>query len=503
MPIEREVRLRMPAQRPAAALWRLLDRKPQRRRVIATYLDTEKNLLERSRAALRLRRFGRRWLQCLKAESPDGSAFLGRHEWEQPARGGRLRPAAFALDEIRTTTGIDLASIHNRLRPVFTTRFLRQQVEQLTPSGQRIEVALDQGCIEAGNRVAPLREIEFELIEGDLVSMLEQVRALIPTLRLELEVRSKAERGYRLAAGRRTEPVKAQRPRLNAEDDRGAALGSIIGGCVMQVAINVQGVAHLRDPEYLHQLRVGLRRLRSGIRAFRRWASAESTRTLVDGLRAQLPALGAARDWDVVTEMLERRIAGAADAGIDVVPILRWARRRRAIARRMARSVAQSSAFQQMLLDALIWAERARARPMPPRLGPEGPRRIGDFAKQKVAKLARKAEQLGDRCTWSDAAARHAVRIRLKRLRYLCEFFAGCFKRKRVRRYLDRLEALQDVLGELNDITTARGLLQTLNAPDRGMQVAFIRGWLDAREEALILALDPAWRAFRRQTLLD
>jgi inorganic triphosphatase YgiF len=502
MPSEREVRLRMPAQRSAAALWRLLDSKPQRHRVITTYLDTEKSLLERSRAALRLRRFGRRWLQCFKAEASDGMAFLGRLEWERPARGGRLRPAAFPLDEIRSTTGFDLASIHDRLRPVFTTRFVRQQIEHRTPSGQRIEVALDQGSIEAGNRVVPLREIKFELIEGDLVPMLEHVRALIPELLLELEVRSKAERGYQLAAGERAEPIKARRPRLNAEDDTGTALGSVIGGCVSQIAVNVHGVANSRDPEYLHQLRVGLRRLRSGIRVFRACASVEGTQTLVDGLRAQLPALGAARDWDVVTAMLERCITGAADEGVEVSPIVRWARRRRAIARRKARSVARSSGFQQLLLDVLIWVERARAEPTRPSAETEGPRRIGDLAKQKISKLARKAEQLGDASAWSDATARHTLRIRLKRLRYLCEFFAGCFKRKRLRRYLERLEALQDTLGELNDITTARRLLQTLNAPDRGLQLAFIRGWLSAREDALITELDAAWGAFRQQTLL-
>jgi triphosphatase len=502
MPIKREVTFRMPVQRSAAQLWRVLGAKPQRRGTVATYFDTEKKMLGRSAAALQLQRSGRRWLQCFNADLSDGVAVRSRFKSALSARGGQLGLAAFPLDEIRSITGVDLASIHDRLRPVFTTRCVRHSVERVTPGGQRIEIAFAQGTIEARNRDLPLHEIVFEGIESDLVPMLEQVRALIPALRLELEVNSRAERGYRLADGKRATPIKARHPRLDPKADTAVAVSSVIGGCVSQVAANVHGVAISRDPGYLHQLRVGLRRLRSGIRVFSGLSSVESTQILVDGLQVQLPALGDARDWDVVTELLERCVAGTTGEGIDMPPIVRWARRRRARARRMARVIARSSEFQQTLLDALIWAERARAQSLLLHVEPEGPQRIGEFARGKISRLARKTEQLGERCEWSDATARHGVRIRLKRLRYVCEFFADCFKRKRVRRYLERLEALQDILGELNDITTARRLLQTLGDSDRRIQLAFILGWFSAREDALILALDAAWHAFREQKRL-
>jgi CHAD domain-containing protein len=456
-------------------------------------------MLERSRAALRLQRIGRSWFQCFNVDPSDGVAVLGRFKWALSARGGQLRLADFPLDEIRSITDVDLASIEDRLRPVFRTRFVRHSVARVTPGGQRFEIAFDQGTIESRNRGLPLREIVFEGFESDLVPMLEQVRALIPALRLELEVSSRAERGYRLADGKRATPIKARHPKLDAKAETAVAISSVIGGCVSQVAANVHGVAISRDPGYLHQLRVGLRRLRSGIRVFSSLASVESTQILVGDLQAQVPALGEARDWDVVTELLERCAAGVTGEGIDVPPIVHWARRRRARARRMARVITRSSEFQQMLLDALIWAERARARSLLLDVEPEGPQRIGEFALGKIAKLARKTEQLGERCEWSDATARHGVRIRLKRLRYVCEFFAECFKRKRVRPYLARLEALQDILGELNDITTARRLLQTLGDSDRRIQLAFILGWFSARQDALILALDAAWHAFREQ----
>jgi len=498
MPIERELKFRFPAQRSASELWRLCNAKPRRRRMVATYLDTAEGVLRHGHAALRLRRSGRRWLQCFKAERASGADLLGRYEWELAVRGGRLRIGAFPLDDIRAATGIDLGSLEDQLRPIFTTTFERAAIEQVVP-GARIELALDRGTISGGAGEEPLREIEFELLEGEFLPLLEHVRALVPALDLALEVHSKAERGYRLVAGERVHPVKARRPKTDAGGDVRDAIGSVVAACVAQVAGNVEGAAASRDPEYLHQLRVGLRRLRSALRAFREFAAPERTQALADSLRSVLPLLGVARDWDVVTELLTQRIAPAAGGDIDFAATLRWAKRRRARARHDARAIAASSGFQQLLIDALIWAEAARQSGDPSATGVEAPLPLEPFAKRSVAGLARRAEKAASGGDWSAAAARHDLRIRLKRLRYVCEFFSDCFKRKRVRRYLKHLEELQDLLGELNDLATARRLFGDLDAPGRGVQSAFIRGWISAREDALIAVLGEAWRALGKQ----
>lgn len=520
MAIERELKFRLPDITSATELWHALDAKPRRRRLLSTYLDTADGALRRAHAGLRLRRSGRRWLQCFKAEPANGAVLLGRHEWELAARGGSLRTSAFPLSEIRTTTGIDLGMLEDRLNPVFATQFERASIELSLP-GARAELAFDQGLIIAGRRSERLREVEFELLEGAFLPLLERVRTLVPRLALELQVQSKAERGYRLAAGEPARPVKASRPSIEPGDDARNAIATVIGACVAQVAANARGAATARDAEYLHQFRVGVRRLRSALRVFRDFAPSASTQRLVENLRSFSPRLGVARDWDVVTELLERRIAPGAGNAVDFVATLRWARRRRMRARREARAVAGSSEFQQLLIDAMIWAELAcraevtsaahadlQAGPQvqsdpEPQLQsepqPQPQPSLTSFARRATKRLARKLEKSGDGCDWSDGGARHRVRIRLKRLRYCCEFFATCFRRKRVRRYLEHLEALQDLLGELNDLATARRLLAD-PAGVQGIQAAFVQGWLSAREGALIAALAAAWGAFRDQS---
>ena len=84
--------------------------------------------------------------------------------------------------------------------------------------------------------------------------------------------------------------------------------------------------------------------------------------------------------------------------------------------------------------------------------------------------------------TGARASARHALRIRVKRLRYSCEFFAPAFPARRVTPYITALKTLQDILGELNDIAVGRRLLGV--AGD---------------EAALLRRLAPAWRALERR----
>jgi CHAD domain-containing protein len=79
----------------------------------------------------------------------------------------------------------------------------------------------------------------------------------------------------------------------------------------------------------------------------------------------------------------------------------------------------------------------------------------------------------------------------VKRLRYACEFFAPCFPARAVERYLRRLRALQELLGELNDVAVGRELLVKLG--ERHPEV------FDALEERLIRALSGGWRAFEKQ----
>jgi CHAD domain-containing protein len=217
---------------------------------------------------------------------------------------------------------------------------------------------------------------------------------------------------------------------------------------------------------------------------------------LARALRKLMPALGAARDWDVFCAWL----AGLEDrAQPEMRALLAAARRRRGAARRAARATVSSAAYQGFLLRALRWLHdapwqrQAKFRDLP----------LAAFAARSLERLHRKVAQHGHGGHALSAAQRHALRIRIKRLRYACEFFAPCFARAVVKPFLKRLEVLQDILGELNDATVARRLLAGLaprgSAAPLAAAAGRVRRALAARERALLRSLEPAWAAFEKR----
>jgi CHAD domain-containing protein len=240
-----------------------------------------------------------------------------------------------------------------------------------------------------------------------------------------------------------------------------AVFRAVAAAALAQIESNARGALVSDDPEFLHQLRVGTRRLRAELRAFRAILKRKQARRLTRALRKLSPKLGAARDWDVLVARLEAH--GGAPG------LLRKARARRAAARRGARRALVSKGF-----AGIGPAVRGLA-------ATDSRETLAQFGAAALARAQRKLMAQADGADWSDAAARHAVRIRVKRLRYSCEFFAAAFPPRRVTPYVAALKELQDILGALNDISVGRRLIG-----------------FDADEAALIRRLGAAWTRLAR-----
>jgi inorganic triphosphatase YgiF len=355
----------------------------------------------------------------------------------------------------------------------------------------RAEISVDRGYVAAGERREPISEIELELKSGETASLLRYAAEIAKPLGLALEFESKAERGYRLVAGEESPPPrKWRRPRLGELATPGEAFSAIFAAALTQAGANARGVARGGDPEYLHQMRVGLRRLRSALIAWRDLVPKKTAKPIVQRLRRLMPSLGAARDWDVFCEGLVRLGMQEPDRAPVMAPLLARARARRGAARRRARLAAASPKLQAFLLRALRWVDGRPWKENAARA--EGS--LGAFAGAALERLHRKALEEADGIDWNDAERRHRLRIRMKRLRYACDFFAASFADAAVRPYIRRLAALQDILGDLNDIAVARRLLGEIAAP-----AGHVRHALAVRERVLVSSLEPACAAFEKR----
>ncbi|HEX6240560.1 MAG TPA: CHAD domain-containing protein, partial [Polyangiales bacterium] len=105
-----------------------------------------------------------------------------------------------------------------------------------------------------------------------------------------------------------------------------SAFHTAVEASLDRIEANLRGARAGRDPEFLHQLRVGLRRLRSALQAYRGLPGRASRKPLERSARALARSLGAVRDWDVLLIRLGA-MPGAA-------PLARRIRRERQAAQR-------------------------------------------------------------------------------------------------------------------------------------------------------------------------
>jgi inorganic triphosphatase YgiF len=484
MQVEREIKFLLTPEAARRVARHVRAAGPWSRRIVSSaYYDTANERLRRAGVALRFRREGLRRLQTLKADGAAHAGLAMRSEWEMPAPGGKLDLGAFPRTEIMAATGLDLGRVGKQLRPVFETRVTRRSAPVALDGAARAGLCVDVGYVAAQGRKEPISELEIELQAGDPRALLRYAERLSPALGLELAFESKAERGYRLAGGEPAPPPRRwPKPKLAELASPAEAFAAVFGAALAQAGANARGVVHAKDPEYLHQLRVGLRRLRSALRAFRPLVG--GAKPVVRRLRAFMPTFGEARDWDVFVEWLRQVPAGRS--------LLARARAHRSTARRKARQAAASADFQLFLLRALRWLHGAPWKRRAARV--DGA--LAAFGARALERLHGKVMAQAAGLDWRDAEARHALRIRVKRLRYAGEFFAASFARASVGPYIKSLEALQDILGELNDVAVGRRFVLALG-PDRASGP--VRRELTVRERRLIASLEPAWTALEKR----
>ncbi len=490
----------------AAALG-LAAAQPRPKTLRSIYFDAPGLPLSKAGIALRLRRDGRRWIQTAKAKGALHSGLSRVEEDEAPAPGGRLDPARIADEGLRAD--IEAVTAVAPLAPVCETRIRRAAGLIEGPGGLRAELAVDDGEIVAGERAEPFREAEIELKAGPVAGLFDVALRLFPEGGLRFSRLSKAARGLLLAAEGRIEPAPGPRNAaaiaLPREGTAEAAAQACLRECLGQIADNMAFAAEHDAKEGPHQLRVGLRRLRSALGLFAPAIGGAEADRLGEEARWLAGEAGALRDLDVLTEEIVAPAAKATPEEPGFAPLLAALERRRVETRAHLRAALRSGRAQAFLLHLARFVEcRGWLDPsdlsQTERLAQPAPA-LADAALERAwRRAAKRAKGLAA----LDIEARHDLRKALKRLRYTIEFLASLYGEKRVAVFVKRLKALQDVFGALNDHATAEATLAGRNAPaeaDAGAQRAAGRvlGAGAAKAEADWAKAAAHWRALAKE----
>jgi CHAD domain-containing protein len=238
---------------------------------------------------------------------------------------------------------------------------------------------------------------------------------------------------------------------------------------------HAQRVVDDADADAVHDMRVAIRRLGSGLDMFRPCLAPEPRRRVAKRLGKMADALGERRDCDVALELL--RAVGAEAAAADrpqLEALLERLERRRRRA-----DIELSKAVTEKRLGKL----RTRLAELDPEMSfRSGSSRVVRARLQEL--LAR-----GERALDAEAAkAQHEARIAAKRLRYALEVAAGCLGEAGERARVAARE-LQGVLGDVHDCDVV--LASAADIPSLETALA-------GRRRELFDAFGERWRAEER-----
>ena len=485
-------------------------------RLTNLYYDTPDFALRQRGIALRLRAQGKFWLQSVKCAGDRAGGLSARPEWETPYAG---HFDFAAIDAASVRDWLERPKVASRIAPIFETNFQRIAWTFELVRGTRIELALDRGWIAAGGQREAISEVEIELLAGNPAELFAMAQALAARVPLVLAPLSKADRGYRLFRQEPPAPCKAAAIPLSATAAPVEAFRTIALACLDHLQRNHAGALGSDDPEYIHQMRVATRRLRAALRLFGPLLPEGFADRLLPPLHELMGMLGQARDYDVLhAEIAEPVLRALPDeprlaALVGVITERRFAIRQSAL-QQLAAPHYGEAVLQTLATLHGLETNNVQSRLMPASAGitpelkvsagetalagaplgtetvPAAPLLL-DFANDRLRRLRKKTLALAAQASVDNPASLHALRIGIKRLRYALEFFAPLAARKPMQRLVEHLTALQDALGQINDLANAGALLMDCADADPRLReaVTLIGGWHGPRHQKLLAAV--------------
>jgi inorganic triphosphatase YgiF len=420
---------------------------------LSVYFDTNKNKLRKAGYSLRVRSTKGGFVQTIKPTG-DGAGLFDRDEWEATVQDLQPDPGAAAATPIASLFTPRLMS---KLVPIVRSQVDRTKWE-VTHLGSLLEVVLDEGTIRGGSDEQRLLELEIELKNGSVEAVLDFARQLSERVQLRLGVMTKAERGFALADGNLGAPAKAGPIAVSGAMTVAEGFQAIVYGCLKHFRLNEPLLVAKRHPNALHQARVAMRRLRSAFSLFRPAIDDARYQVLREELRWLTAQLGDARNLDVFLGRMAgdhlQRPRLKADREQSYTGVI---------------EALGSQRFRDLMLGLVAWAEAGEWRHRK-----KATQSLKKFAGRRIDKLWSSIEVAGVQLATLEEEPRHRLRIEIKKLRYALEFMADLYRTKgsKQKKFMTALEGLQEQLGYLNDLATARSMIATYSEAAHPEEIA-------------------------------
>lgn len=479
--VEVELKFQLPESKKKSVQQYLKKHKAQQIHLQAKYYDTPDRLLAKNGMALRLRKENDFWVQTFKAAGQshlhrvEEEVFLGKCDQEPDLNLELYQDNKVVTDLLNTALGKEA----KKLSLQFETD-VQRTYHVFEADNTAIEVCLDDGVVRTTTAQSIICEVEFELKQGAVKTLIQFAQQWINRYTLWLDVRSKAERGNLLALGQAASPaVHAKALTLNKDINAEQALKKIVENCLGQFLPNMAAIADgIAEAEHIHQARVSLRRLRSALKHFSSWSN-EVNPLWEEQIAELFRQLGDTRDEDAIrTEVLP--IIKQHGSPELLLPVSAQPLKELSI-------LFTSSDTIKLLLDLLAFAyseEDSKSK--------SGG--LKKHIKKSLDKLHHKVISNAEHFSELEVAEQHKIRKTAKQLRYCVEFISSLYSDKKVQQYLKQLQPVQNTLGQYNDLFIAEVIFN--KAVENDSSFWFALGWVKAKQPHLQKRSAKALQAF-------
>ncbi|PIE56965.1 MAG: hypothetical protein CSA34_01300 [Desulfobulbus propionicus] len=243
---------------------------------------------------------------------------------------------------------------------------------------------------------------------------------------------------------------------LNAEQSAREAMVAIYLELLKTLRDNLDGVCRDLDSEFLHDLRVAVRRTRSGQALSKGVLPGEVVARFREEFAWVSSITGPTRDLDVCLlseKEYAKRLPVVLQPGLKT--FFEDVRQRRARVKAAMVRALKTPRFAQLLDD---WEAVLTGERMAQSACADIP--VLDLARKVIWKRYRRVLRDGLAITADTPDAElHRLRIQGKKLRYAIEFFSSLFPQKGVEQAIRRLKVLQKNLGDFNDLSVQQEML--------------------------------------------
>ena len=469
----------------------------RREEIETSYFDVKDNILAKNGVVLRLRKQDEDLnIISMKWVNPE-SAIFERYEFEVETRDAV--PQIQELGELCNRKIVELIgseALEEKFRTVFTRESYSLDFEETL-----IEFSIDRGEIISADQRQNIEEIELELKQGDVNILYDTAINLIKKLHLTVEFCSKSQRGFALIDPKIRKYFYQEEVIRNAPLDSEQFVASSMFLLLRHFIHHFYHFTQKSVPEDIHQMRVVLRKLRVIFSILRK----TSHNSEFDSLRAEArriaTLLGHVRDYDVLLDLIDegpKKIL-IDDGGLE--PLIKEIDARKEYALRGAWKIHEDRSAVLFLLK----TQKIMSNPgfLSASFVEGESHNIKDFAVSILEKSDKKIRRRGQKIKKMNDVGRHQLRINLKKLRYISEFFMDAFDKKAVKAYIKQISLLQELLGAHNDLVCAEMTLrQIATSLSRQSQITVgkILGWYGHASLDKEFRLLRKWRKFSHST---